>query len=156
MPEWVHNDTQTIAKSKAMGFDLVPIEVPEFPMDVLRLSVESAVFHDDLLRSGLYKKMTNKSRGERMRSARLIPAVEYLQSQRMRAMMMQELASATAGVDVYLTPSTHGTPRREGDRDSSNAPPDLLTQRHSQMANLACYPAVALPSGFLRTARRRA
>jgi Asp-tRNA(Asn)/Glu-tRNA(Gln) amidotransferase A subunit family amidase len=114
----------------------------------LRLSVESAVFHDRLLRSGLYQQMTNTSRGERMRSARLIPAVEYLQSQRMRAVMMQELAKATTAVDVYVTPSTHGSPRREGDRDANNAP-ELATQRHSNMANLACYPAVALPSGFL-------
>lgn len=147
-PAWKAIDTQTIAKLEGMGFDLVELEVPHFPTDVLRLSVESAVFHDDLLRSGLYREMTNKSRGERMRTARLIPAVEYLQSQRMRAMMMRELAKATAAVDVYVTPSTHGSPRREGDRDASNAP-ELATQRHSNMANLACYPAVALPSGFL-------
>jgi len=146
--EWAAIDALTIAKLKELGFDLVPLAVPEFPTDVLRLSVESAVFHDGLLRSGRYKEMTNKSRGERMRSARLIPAVEYLQSQRMRSLMMLELAKATAAVDVYLTPSTHGSPRREGDRDVSNAP-ELATQRHSNMANLACYPAVALPSGFL-------
>ena len=146
--EWAAIDAVTIAKLKEMGFDLVPLTVPDFPTDLLRLSVESAVFHDTLLRSGRYKEMTNKSRGERMRSARLIPAVEYLQSQRMRSMMMRELAKATAAVDVYLTPSTHGSPRREGDRDATNAP-ELATQRHSNMANLACYPAVALPSGFL-------
>ena len=146
-PEWASNDAATIAKLEELGFDLVSVEVPDFPTDLLRLSVESAVFHDGLLRSGRYKEMTNKSRGERMRSARLIPAVEYLQSQRLRAMMMQALANATASVDVYLTPSTHGSPRREGDRDS--ATPELLTQRHSQMANLACYPAVALPTGFV-------
>ena len=146
--EWAAIDAATIGKLKELGFDLVPLTVPDFPTDLLRLSVESAVFHDTLLRSGRYKEMTNKSRGERMRSARLIPAVEYLQSQRMRSLMMRELAKATAAVDVYLTPSTHGSPRREGDRDATNAP-ELATQRHSNMANLACYPAVALPSGFL-------
>jgi Asp-tRNA(Asn)/Glu-tRNA(Gln) amidotransferase A subunit family amidase len=147
--EWAQIDAQAIAQLRGMGFDLVPVEVPEFPTDVLRLSVESAVFHDNLLRSGLYKQMTNKTRGERMRNQRLIPAVEDLQSQRMRSLMMQALAKATEHVDVYLTPSTHGTPRREGvDRDTSNVP-ELLTGRHSNMANLACYPAVALPSGFL-------
>ena len=63
-------------------------------------------------------------------------------------MMMQALANATAPVDVYLTPSTHGSPRAaKASRDS--ATPELLTQRHSQMANLACYPAVALPTGFV-------
>jgi len=147
-PEWAEIDARTIAHLRGKGFDLVPVEVPKFPTDLLRLSVESAVFHDELLRSGRYKQMTNKTRGERMRNARVIPAVEYLQSQRMRSLMMLELAKATAHVDVYLAPSTHGSPRREGERADSNAP-ELDTQRHSNMANLACYPAVALPSGFL-------
>ena len=46
-PEWASNDAQTIAKLEELGFDLVSIEVPDFPTDLLRLSVESAVFHDE-------------------------------------------------------------------------------------------------------------
>jgi Asp-tRNA(Asn)/Glu-tRNA(Gln) amidotransferase A subunit family amidase len=79
----------------------------------------------------------------------MVPAVEYLQSQRLRSMMMQQLAAATAGVDVYLAPSANGNPRQpEGTLPPAMPPPQNLTQQHSQMANLACYPGLALPNGF--------
>ena len=67
----------------------------------------------------------------------------------MRSLMMQELAKVTANVDVYLAPSTNGNPRApEGAPPPIPAPPSNKTQQHYQMANLACYPAVALPNGF--------
>jgi Asp-tRNA(Asn)/Glu-tRNA(Gln) amidotransferase A subunit family amidase len=94
---------------------------------------------------------TRKNRGNQFRSARLIPAVDYLQSQRLRTMMMHKLAEATAGVDVYLAPWTGGaigadTPPSE--TGPQPTPPQTATQQHYRMANLACYPAVALPTGF--------
>jgi Asp-tRNA(Asn)/Glu-tRNA(Gln) amidotransferase A subunit family amidase len=70
--------------------------------------VESAVFFDELIRTGGDKQMTNPSRASSFRTSRLIPAVEYLQSQRARAMMMAKLAEATAEVDVYLVPANGG------------------------------------------------
>jgi len=79
----------------------------------------------------------------------MIPAVEYLQSQRMRSMMMSALAEATASVDVYLAPSTNGNPRApEGAAAGTDRTPPNQTQKHSQMANFACYPGLALPHGF--------
>ena len=130
-----------------MGAKLVPLRVPDFDIETVQLSVEAAVFFDDLLRSGRYQKMTNTSRADRFRVSRMIPAVDYLQSQRMRSIMMRELAVATAGVDVYLAPSTNGGPRPpEG--ATAPQPPSSVSQRHSQMANLACYPGLALPNGL--------
>jgi Asp-tRNA(Asn)/Glu-tRNA(Gln) amidotransferase A subunit family amidase len=80
----------------------------------------------------------------------MVPAVEYLQSQRMRSIMMQQLAASTADVDVYLAPSANGNPRApEGAAAPAVPPPPNLTQQHSQMANLACYPGLALPNGFM-------
>jgi Asp-tRNA(Asn)/Glu-tRNA(Gln) amidotransferase A subunit family amidase len=60
--------------------------------------------------------------------------------------MMQLLHESTAVVDVFLTPSTLGNPRPPG----GDAAPRVQnrTQQHYQMANLACYPALALPNGF--------
>jgi Asp-tRNA(Asn)/Glu-tRNA(Gln) amidotransferase A subunit family amidase len=80
--------------------------------------------------------------------SRMIPAVDYLQSQRMRSIMMRELAAATAGVDVYLAPSTNGGPRPPEGSTAPQPPPSSTSQRHSQMANLACYPGLALPNGL--------
>jgi Asp-tRNA(Asn)/Glu-tRNA(Gln) amidotransferase A subunit family amidase len=151
-PEWMANDKRTLAKLQSQGVALVPLEVPEFPIDILSLNVEAAVFFDELLRSGNYKNLTQKSRGDRFRVSRLVPAVEYLQSQRVRSMMMQKLAQAIDKVDVYLAPSTNGNPRvPDGAPPPPNPPPPNKTQQHSQMANLACYPGLAVPNGFAST-----
>jgi Asp-tRNA(Asn)/Glu-tRNA(Gln) amidotransferase A subunit family amidase len=154
-PDWMRNDQASLDRLRAMGVNLIPLSVPDFPIDILSLSVEAAVFFDELTRSGREKLLTAKTKGERFRSARLIPAVEYLQSQRLRSIMMQKLSDATAGVDAYLAPSTNGNPRAGGadgappaSTPATPAPPPNFTQKHYQMANLACYPAVALPNGF--------
>jgi Asp-tRNA(Asn)/Glu-tRNA(Gln) amidotransferase A subunit family amidase len=111
-------------------------------------------------------------------NGRLIPAVEYLRSQRIRMMMMMKLAEATANVDVYVvganpmaggaggrgaaatatgttapdtaTPTAAASeqPRRP---EPAEGRPQTPTQRHFAMANLACYPAINVPNGFLET-----
>ena len=149
LPEWTRNDEATLAKLQSMGVELIPISTPDFPIEILSISVEAAVFFDDLLRSGRDQLLTAKTKADRFRVSRMVPAVEYLQSQRMRSIMMQQLAAATAGVDVYLAPSANGNPRApEGAAAPVTPPPQNLTQQHSQMANLACYPGLALPNGF--------
>ena len=146
LPEWIANDQRTCAKLRELGVNLVPLKVPEFPHETIAVSVEAAVFFDELLRSGRYRQLTQQSKADRYRVSRLVPAVEYLQSQRLRSRMMQALAAATASVDVYLAPSTGGNPRAPGGDTRSG--PQNRTQLHFQMANLACYPGIALPNGF--------
>ncbi|MFT4046279.1 MAG: amidase [Solimonas sp.] len=143
--DWRRNEQATLAQLRDMGVRLVPLRLPDFDIETIQLSVEAAVFFDELLRSGRYRQMTHAERADRFRVSRVIPAVDYLQSQRLRSIMMRELAVATAGVDVYLAPSTLGEPRPP---EGTDAPPPSAGQRHSQMANLACYPGLALPNGF--------
>lgn len=144
--EWISNDQRTLEQLRKQGIKLIPITLPEFPIDLLSISVEAAVFFDELLRSGRDKLLTAKTKADRYRVSRLVPAVEYLQSQRLRSQMMQLLANATEHVDVYLAPSANGNPR--GADGSTNNTVQNKTQQHSQMANLACYPGLALPNGF--------
>jgi Asp-tRNA(Asn)/Glu-tRNA(Gln) amidotransferase A subunit family amidase len=146
LPEWISNDSRSLAAIRGLGIELVPLAVPEFPVEVLNINVEAAVFFDALLRSGQYRKLTATTKADRFRVSRFVPAVEYLQSQRLRSRMMQQLAAATAAVDVYLAPSTGGNPRPPGTDNSTR--PQNHTQQHFQMANLAGYPAIALPNGF--------
>ncbi|HEX7779939.1 MAG TPA: amidase, partial [Vicinamibacterales bacterium] len=82
----------------------IPMTIPVSQTNVSGLGVESAVFFDEMTRTG---KMAGSRRGARP-TARLVPAVEYLQSQRLRMMMMTELAEATANVDVYIVASNAG------------------------------------------------
>jgi Asp-tRNA(Asn)/Glu-tRNA(Gln) amidotransferase A subunit family amidase len=147
-PDWIANDKATLAQLRKMGATLIPITVPDVPgLETLRLSVESAVFFEELIRTDLHQKLTMDTRAPRTRAARLIPAVEYLQSQRVRAMMMSALAAATAEVDVYVAPYGTGLPRVTTP-PGTPTPPANATARHTTMANLATYPGVALPNGF--------
>jgi Asp-tRNA(Asn)/Glu-tRNA(Gln) amidotransferase A subunit family amidase len=150
---------KAIAQVEALGIKLVPVKMPDWSVDGSSYGVESAVFFDELIRSGKDKQLTNPGRATGFRSARLIPAVEYLQSQRARTMMMMKLAEATADVDVYLVPANNGgggggrgrgaTPA-DGGRGSAdpNQQRRSVIQRHFAMANTACYPAVNVVHGF--------
>src|SRR6266404_5589124 len=73
---------QALALVEALGVKLVPMKAPEWTVDVAAIGVESAVFFDELVRSGRDKKLTNPGRANGFRSSRTIRAVEYLQSQR--------------------------------------------------------------------------
>ena len=155
------NDAKTLAQVEALGVKLVPLKLPEWTLDVSPYSVESAAFFDELIRSGGDKRMTTPTRAAGWKTARAIPAVEFLQLQRARMMLMMQLAAATANVDVYLAPAPGGF--GGGGRGGRGTPPDASsaagraafeaqrrspTQQHFTMANQACYPAVAVPNGF--------
>ncbi|HEY1755669.1 MAG TPA: amidase [Bryobacteraceae bacterium] len=176
-------DEAAIAQIEKLGVKLVPLKVPEGTADNSSFGVESAVFFDEMIRTGLDKQMTSPNRANSFRTSRLIPAVEYLQAQRARAMMMAKLAEATAEVDVYLVPANsggggggrgarggrgRGAPAG-GDADAAAAPAPAAAEtpagrggggggnggrqnsagRHFNMANIAGYPAISVPHGFL-------
>jgi Asp-tRNA(Asn)/Glu-tRNA(Gln) amidotransferase A subunit family amidase len=139
-----------------LGVKFVPVEVPEFTTDVSAINVESATFFDAFMREGRDKFLTNLGRANGWKGARVLPAVDYLQAQRIRMMMMMKLAEATAHVDVYLGPGNGGAAgggRGGAAGGGEGAAPEAprrqgAGQRHSAMANLATYPAVAVPNGF--------
>jgi Asp-tRNA(Asn)/Glu-tRNA(Gln) amidotransferase A subunit family amidase len=152
------NQQATYDALTKLGFTLAPVEVPDFTTDVSAINVESATFFDEFMRSGRDKFLTNLGRANGWKGARVLPAVDYLQSQRIRMMMMMKLAEATAHVDVYLGPGSGGGAggRGPGGAGGGAAAGEGTTpprrqgpgQRHSAMANLATYPAVAVPNGF--------
>ncbi len=160
---------QTLDTLRTIGVsEFIPMTIPEVPsLSALgALGVESVVFFDEHARAGRMKE----ARGGGRPNGRLIPAVEYLRSQRLRMMMMMKLAEATAHVDVYLVASNNtgggdggGRGGRGGGRGADPTTPDTAAattaptepprpqtpaQRHSTMANLACYPAINMPNGF--------
>jgi len=153
------SDQKTLEHLKALGLNLIPVKVPEFSLNVTAYLVEEATFFDDDLRAGLTRNLLMKSLDQEMRDARVIPAVEFLRSQRARMMMMMMLAEATKDVDVWIEPGNAGTvgvpagPRGAaggaggGGGRGGGANPNIAN-RHSTMAQLACYPAVAVPNGF--------
>jgi Asp-tRNA(Asn)/Glu-tRNA(Gln) amidotransferase A subunit family amidase len=155
------NAAKTLDTLRSIGVSrFIPVTVPNAPTNVAGLGVESIVFFDEHARAGKMKEARNGARP----NGRLIPAVEYLRSQRVRMMMMMQLAEATKDVDVYLVAGTNnpgGDGRGGRGRGTDAAPttggagdgvpprPQTPTQRHFTMANLACYPAINVPNGFV-------
>ncbi|MGQ0562524.1 MAG: amidase [Gemmatimonadota bacterium] len=119
-----------VLRSK-LGIDPMPFETPStLPVGALRiiLSAEAATAFDDLTRSNRDDLIENSSWPTSFRQSRFIPAVEYLQANRVRTLLMQEMARAMKDIDVFITPSFGGNVL-------------LLT-------NLTGHPAVVLPNGF--------
>lgn len=135
------NGQKFLTHVRALGITPVPVNVPEFSQYTAALAVEKAVFHDKLFRSERSRQISRPDLAAGFNSPRTVSAVDYLISQRVRTLLMMQLAEATAGVDVWLSIGTHS----KGGAIAENETP---TQRHSEMANLACYPALGVPNGL--------
>lgn len=131
-------DNDVLGVMRDLGVDLIPVELPDqYPLGALRiiLSAEAAAAFDDLTRSGrddLLVRQTAGSWPTSFRTARMIPAVEYLQANRMRTMIMGAMEAAMEGIDVFVTPSYGGS-----------ADNGVLL-----MTNLTGHPVTVVRSGF--------
>ncbi len=126
-------DNAAVAKLKAMGVELLPVEMPKLPYQsmVNMLSAEAAAAFDDLTRSGKDKLLTSQRAFDwpnSFRSSRFIPAVEYIQASRARRMAMEAVAKVFEKVDVIVAPTNGG--------------------EQLVITNLTGHPSVILPNGF--------
>ncbi len=131
--EWKAHDEATLATLRSLGFQLVPIELPDLPIDSLSfiLSAEAGAAFDQLTRSDrddLLVRQVRNAWPNVLRQSRLIPAVEYIQANRIRTLAMNAMAELMSRVDVYVTPAFGGG--------------NLL------LTNLTGHPCVVLPNGF--------
>src|SRR5262249_26782225 len=73
-----------------------PVEFPKFPADsfFVILNAEAAAAFDDLPRNGGINQLSGQAPGDwpnQSRTARFIPAVEYIRAQRARLLLMKEM-----------------------------------------------------------------
>ncbi len=123
----------TLAKLRELGAELIPIALPNLPVDAINitLSAEAAAAFDELTLSGkddLLVRQIKNAWPNAFRSARFIPAVEFIQANRARYLLVQEMAKLMHDIDVYVAPSFRGN--------------NLL------LTNLSGHPCVVVPNGF--------
>ncbi len=130
------NDVNSAAVLDVMreaGFQLTPIELPETDVSGLWviLAAEAAAAFDQITRDGSVDQLTRQDDDawpNIFRAARFIPAVEYINANRIRSQLLADMARLMREVDVFISPSFGG--------------------RTLGLTNLTGHPSVVVPNGF--------
>ncbi len=127
------NDLAALDVMRSQGFQLSPIELPNTNTDPLFmiLLAEAAAAFDQITRDDRVNTMVRQDDDawpNLFRAARFIPAVEYINANRLRSQVMADLARLMNDIDVFIVPSFGG-----------NA---------LQITNFTGNPTVVLPNGF--------
>jgi Asp-tRNA(Asn)/Glu-tRNA(Gln) amidotransferase A subunit family amidase len=96
---------------RELRVQLIPVELPVLPYGALieNLYVEAAAVFDELTLSGRDAQLTNQDAWPpAWRRARLLSAVDYLQTERFRRHVMQQMHELFNGVDLLFGP-TYGS-----------------------------------------------
>jgi Asp-tRNA(Asn)/Glu-tRNA(Gln) amidotransferase A subunit family amidase len=97
---------------RALGVELVEVALPELPVDelILILTVEAAAAFDQLTLGNRDAELVRQVRHawpNTLREARLIPAVEYVNANRIRRLLAVEWEALFAEIDVLVHESQH-------------------------------------------------
>ena len=120
---------------KRLGIDLIPVDLPDLPYDAMRLilSAEAAASFDELTRSDRDKLLVQQGKFDwpnSFRTSRFIPAVDYVNANRLRSVAILLWDDLMRKVDVIVTPT------------------NAVNLSQLVATNLTGHPAVIVPNGF--------
>ena len=131
------NEFKVLEVFKKLGVQLIPVNFPDSGvyniniMDVV-IGVECAAQFDEMTRLNIDDQLTRQTKYDwpnQFRTARFVPAVEYVNAQRHRYSLLQKVNEVIQKYDVIICPS-----RGDGNQ--------------SAITNLTGHPVVCLPTGF--------
>ncbi|HKK76187.1 MAG TPA: amidase [Saprospiraceae bacterium] len=124
-----------LATFREMGLEPQPIELPDqLPWNGVISTIirgESAAAFDQLVlqnQDDELARQTRSSRANSLRQSRFIPAAEYLQANRHRSLLIEDMAKLFKNYDVLILP-TYGSDQ-------------------SAISNMTGHPVISLPIGF--------
>jgi Asp-tRNA(Asn)/Glu-tRNA(Gln) amidotransferase A subunit family amidase len=128
-------DDAALEVLRRLGLNLVPVDLPDLPYDPMRLilNAEAAAAFDELTRSDRDKELVQQGKFDwpnSFRTSRFIPAVDYINANRLRSQAIRKWDDLMKTVDVIVTPT-----------GAANLSQLVAT-------NLTGHPAVILPNGF--------
>ncbi|WP_116106451.1 amidase [Lewinella sp. IMCC34191] len=108
--DFAANDSTSLAALRDLGYELVEIELPDAPDIGFILNVEAAAAFESLTRSGDDDLLTRQVRNawpNAFRTAHFVPAVAYVQANRLRRDLMENMDALFTehDIDVYVNPS---------------------------------------------------
>lgn len=113
----------------------MPDSIPYDAFDII-LRAEAGSFFDELVRTHQDRLMSEQDKGSRansLRQARFISAVEYLQANRFRKVLIEKFNQIISGFDLLIAPANG--------------------RNISLATNLTGHPAIAIPNGFDKKGR---
>ena len=128
------NDSITLETFRSLGAELMPVLLPDsIPVRALSIILwaETSAAFDELTRSNRDDELVLQKKEawpNYFRQARFIPATEYIQANRLRYLLIEELHSLFSQYDVIISSSFGGN--------------QLL------ITNLTGHPCVVMPNGF--------
>jgi Asp-tRNA(Asn)/Glu-tRNA(Gln) amidotransferase A subunit family amidase len=128
------NDSLSLQVLKNLGAELHEVKMPDsIPYDAfdIILRAEAGAFFDELVREHkdrMLSEQTKDSRANSLRQARFISAVEYLQANRHRKVLIEKFNAMIKDYDFIISPT-------EG-------------KNVSLATNLTGHPAICVPNGF--------
>ncbi len=133
------NEWKVLEAYRKMGVELIPVVFPDSGvykfniMDIV-ISAECAAAFDEFTRNNVDDEMTRQEKYDwpnSFRVSRMVPAVEYINANRHRYLLMQKVNELMNTVDVLICPT----------RGSGN---------QGAITNLTGHPVVCVPTGFDR------
>jgi Asp-tRNA(Asn)/Glu-tRNA(Gln) amidotransferase A subunit family amidase len=130
------NDWKVLETYKKLGVNLIPVDFPDstvynFNIMNIVISAECAASFDDFTRGNLDDMMTKQTKNDwpnQFRSSRFIPAVEYINANRHRYLLMEAVNKVVEQYDAIICPTFAG--------------------RQLAITNLTGHPSLCMPSGF--------
>ena len=136
----------------AEGAELIDVCVPDW--DALNVAARVILLAEASAAYGPYLSRRDAFGEDVLRlldQGRMVPAVDYVNAQRLRTIFRAEFARLFEAVDVLLTPTTPITASRIGQRsiqlDGATYDTRLLATRLMRGVNLVGLPAISLPCG---------
>ena len=130
-PERRANNQRALDVLKGLGCTMHEVAFPGGDLSYFIEYIERAAAFDSMIANGLHKGVSRRT-GRYLRACQLVTAVDYLQANRRRAVIMQEVARALSTVDAVMF-----TTLTLDSRTSLNP-----------VMSLTGHPSVAVPNGF--------
>jgi Asp-tRNA(Asn)/Glu-tRNA(Gln) amidotransferase A subunit family amidase len=132
------NDAAALEKLRSLGVSLREVSLPEHAdMDpgLILWGEANAALKEPIQTHPA--DLVRQDRVVNQNAVRLLPAAEYLDANRVRGLLMREMARLMADIDVYVVPF-----------DYSDYTPNPVATLNTQVTNLTGQPCVLVPHGF--------
>lgn len=131
------SEWKVLAELKMQGVQLIPVEFPDekaYPFNIMDVVIgaECAAQFDEMTRKNIDDQLTRQTKYDwpnQFRTARFVPAVEYINAQRHRYLLMQKVNEVVSQYDAIICPSRGGG-------------------NQSAITNLTGHPVVCVPTGL--------